>query len=112
MTFLPFARKAGMAAVAGLMLGAAPAALFAETPADTLVIADAIDDIVSLDPHEAYEFSGLDLINNVYDGLIELDPTTLDTGARSGRKLVGGRRRHDLYLQDEVRASPSRPATR
>ena len=57
------------------MLSAAPGALFAETPADTLVIADAIDDIVSLDPHEAYEFSGLDVVNNTYDGLIELDPT-------------------------------------
>jgi peptide/nickel transport system substrate-binding protein len=57
-----------------LMLGSAPAALFADTPADTIVMADAIDDIVSLDPHEAYEFSGLDVVNNVYDGLIELDP--------------------------------------
>jgi peptide/nickel transport system substrate-binding protein len=65
----------GAAALAALMLSAAPGALFAETPADTLVIADAIDDIVSLDPHEAYEFSGLDVVNNTYDGLIELDPT-------------------------------------
>ena len=71
----PTLRVFGAAAIAALMLGTAPAALFAETPADTLVLADAIDDIVSLDPHEAYEFSGLDVINNTYDGLIELDPT-------------------------------------
>ena len=63
------------AAFAALMAGTAPVALFAETPADTLVIADAIDDIVSIDPHEAFEFSGVDLNNNVYDTLIELDPT-------------------------------------
>lgn len=69
-----FAQRGSLALVA-LMLGAAPAALFAETPPDTIVIADAIDDIVSLDPHEAYEFSGLDVVNNTYDGLIELDPT-------------------------------------
>jgi peptide/nickel transport system substrate-binding protein len=62
------------AAVAILMAGAAPAALFAETPADTLVVADAIDDIVSIDPAEAFEFSGVDLNNNLYDTLIELDP--------------------------------------
>ena len=62
------------AAFAALMAGTAPVALFAETPADTLVIADAIDDIVSIDPHEAFEFSGLDLTNNLYDTLIELDP--------------------------------------
>ena len=69
----PF-RRAGLAFAAALMLGAAPAALMAATPADTLVIADAIDDIVSIDPAEAFEFSGTDLINNVYDSLVELDP--------------------------------------
>ena len=61
-------------AVAILMAGTAPGALMAETPADTLVVADAIDDIVSIDPHEAFEFSGVDLNNNVYDTLVELDP--------------------------------------
>jgi len=64
--------------LAALMLGTAPAALFAETPADTLVVADAIDDIVSIDPHEAFEFSGVDLNNNLYDTLIELDPADPD----------------------------------
>ena len=73
----PTLRRVGAVAVAALMLGTAPAALFAETPADTLVIVSAIDDIVSLDPHEAYEFSGLDVVNNTYDSLIELNPTTL-----------------------------------
>lgn len=63
------------AAIAALLGGTAPVALWAETPADTLVLADAIDDIVSIDPHEAFEFSGTDLNNNLYDTLIELDPT-------------------------------------
>ena len=79
----PTLRRVGLAAIAGLMLSAAPSVLLAETPADTLVIADAIDDIVSLDPHEAYEFSGLDVVNNVYDGLIELDPAS-PTGPQPG----------------------------
>ncbi len=70
--------RVGAAAIAALMLGAAPAALLADTPADTLVIANAIDDIVSLDPHEAYEFSGLDVVNNTYDGLVEINPATLE----------------------------------
>ncbi|MBC7738316.1 MAG: ABC transporter substrate-binding protein, partial [Candidatus Saccharibacteria bacterium] len=64
--------------MAALLLGSAPAGLLAETPADTLVIANAIDDIVSLDPAEAYEFSGLDVVNNTYDGLVELNPATLE----------------------------------
>lgn len=74
----PTLRRVGAVAIAALMLGSAPAALFAETPADTLVIASAIDDIVSLDPHEAYEFSGLDVVNNTYDGLVEINPVTLE----------------------------------
>ena len=49
----------------------------AATPADTLIIADAIDDIVSLDPAQIFEFSGTDLANNVYDTLVELDPENL-----------------------------------
>ncbi len=79
----PSLRRAGLAALSALMLSTAPAVLLAETPPDTLVIADAIDDIVSLDPHEAYEFSGLDVVNNVYDGLVELDP------AKPGEPIPG-----------------------
>ncbi|NJM83262.1 MAG: ABC transporter substrate-binding protein [Tabrizicola sp.] len=70
-----FARAAALAV---LLAGASPMALMAETPADTLVLADAIDDIVSIDPHEAFEFSGVDMNNNVYDTLIELDPVKPD----------------------------------
>ncbi len=69
-------------AVCALAIGLAAAPLsltaaFAETPADTLVVADKIDDIVSLDPAESFEFSGNDMLNNIYDSLIELDPMNL-----------------------------------
>jgi peptide/nickel transport system substrate-binding protein len=57
----------------------APAA-YAETPKDTLVIAAAIDDIVSLDPAEAFEFSGGDLLGNTYDNLVTFDPKNLSAG--------------------------------
>ena len=60
-----------------LALAFAPLPSTAETPADTLVIADKIDDIVSLDPAESFEFSGNDALNNIYDTLIELDPANL-----------------------------------
>ncbi|MBA3326036.1 MAG: ABC transporter substrate-binding protein, partial [Rhodobacteraceae bacterium] len=71
-----FMRKTGPAVGLALLLaGASP--VWAETPADTLVIADKIDDIVSLDPAESFEFSGNDALNNIYDTLIELDPANL-----------------------------------
>ncbi len=64
------------AAALALVIGAtAPA--WADTPSDTLVIADKIDDIVSIDPAESFEFSGNDMLNNVYDTLVELDPSNL-----------------------------------
>ncbi|MEO1468413.1 MAG: ABC transporter substrate-binding protein [Pseudomonadota bacterium] len=66
----------GAALVTASML-AMPAPALAETPADTLVVADKIDDIVSIDPAESFEFSGNDMLNNVYDTLIELDPADL-----------------------------------
>lgn len=64
------------AAALAFVIGAtAPA--WADTPKDTLVVADKIDDIVSLDPAESFEFSGNDMLNNVYDTLVELDPSNL-----------------------------------
>ncbi len=67
------------AAALALVVGfAAPAPeARAATPKNILVIADKIDDIVSLDPAEIFEFSGGELARNVYDHLVELDPNNL-----------------------------------
>ena len=64
------------ALAAAMVVGPLQAAQ-AETPADTLVIADRIDDIVTLDPAEAFEFAGIELIHNVYDKLVTFDPNNL-----------------------------------
>ncbi|MFN7195175.1 MAG: ABC transporter substrate-binding protein, partial [bacterium] len=53
----------------------------AQTPRDTVVMAKAIDDIISLDPAEAFEFSGVEAVANVYDKLINVD-------AKDPNKLV------------------------
>ena len=49
------------------------AAVQAQTPKDTVVMAKQIDDIISLDPAEAFEFSGVEVGANVYDKLIGVD---------------------------------------
>ena len=61
---------------AALLAGQAGAALpaLADTPKDTLVIAKNIADIVSLDPAEAYEPSGGEILNNTYQRLFSYDP--------------------------------------
>lgn len=42
----------------------------AETPKDTIVMGKQIDDILSLDPHESFEFSGNELSGNIYQKLV------------------------------------------
>jgi len=58
------------AGLAGL-LAAAPA--LAATPKDTLVVALAFDDIISLDPAEAFEISAGELMGNAYERLVRFD---------------------------------------
>ena len=70
------------AVVAGALMAFSPQAM-AATPATTLVIAKQIDDLISLDPAEAYELSGIEVIANTYDRIMRFEPTDIT-------KLVGG----------------------
>ncbi|HZP21742.1 MAG TPA: ABC transporter substrate-binding protein [Bauldia sp.] len=69
-------------ALAGALFALSPQAM-AATPADTLVIAKQIDDLISLDPAEAYELSGIEVIANSYDRIMRFEPTDIN-------KLVPG----------------------
>ncbi|MFK8252907.1 ABC transporter substrate-binding protein [Ancylobacter terrae] len=71
--FRPTRRLLGGAALALMLAGTAPAAL-AATPKDTLVLAWAIDDIITLDPGEAFEISAGEIMGNSYDRLVRFDP--------------------------------------
>jgi peptide/nickel transport system substrate-binding protein len=66
-----------------LALPLSSVAAYAATPADALVIAQNIDDIVALDPAQAYEFTSGEINTNVYDRLVQYEAE--DTTA-----LVGG----------------------
>ncbi len=55
----------------------------AETPKDTVVMAKKIDDIITLDPAECYELSGIEIDTNVYDRLLRYEAEDLT-------RLVGG----------------------
>src|SRR5258706_15625999 len=52
-------------------LGAMPAQ--AATPKDTLVVAAAFDDIITMDPAEAFEISAGEIMGNIYDRLVRFD---------------------------------------
>ncbi len=65
-------RVLSASAALALMFSSAPAA-FAATPADTLVEGFAFDDIISMDPGEAYEISTGEITGNTYSLLVRLD---------------------------------------
>ncbi len=72
MTPTLFTRRASALAVA-LACGGAWLPLQAATPKDTLVVAMAFDDIISLDPAESFEISTGELLGNSYDRLLRFD---------------------------------------
>ncbi|WP_275784233.1 ABC transporter substrate-binding protein [Pararhizobium gei] len=59
------------AALSLILVAGAPA--YAETPADTLVEGFAFDDIITMDPGEAFELSTAEVTSNTYSYLVRLD---------------------------------------
>ena len=53
-------------------------ALNAATPKTALVMANQIDDLISLDPAEVFEFSGAEYAANVYDRLVTYPPDEVE----------------------------------
>ena len=88
-----FLHALGLAAATALV--ASP--LLAETPDDALVMAKNIDDIISLDPAQVFEFTGGKLIANIYDRITMYEPENLAEPVRlergqRGRSGQGARR--------------------
>jgi peptide/nickel transport system substrate-binding protein len=67
----PMGRLLRATAVAALVMGTGAA--LAATPKDTLVVAWAIDDIITMDPAEAFEISAGEIMGNAYDRLVRFD---------------------------------------
>ncbi len=71
---LPLTRRVlGATLVSALALSLGGNAAFAATPKDTLVVAWAIDDIITMDPAEAFEISAGEVMGNTYDRLLRYD---------------------------------------
>ena len=61
------------AAAVAVFAGLSAPAVQAETPPDTLIMAWSIDDVISLDPAEVFEFTASEILGNSYQGLIGYD---------------------------------------
>ena len=95
----------GSAAAAPLIWNTA----FAETPKDVAVMAMQIDDIISLDPGESFEFSGNEIGSNCYQKLVEpdaADPTKINGVLAQHWEVAGDGLTYTFYLwQDRKFAS-------
>jgi peptide/nickel transport system substrate-binding protein len=86
----------------------------AATPADTLVIAKQIDDIISLDPAEAYELSGIEVISNVYDRIMRFEPTDVNSlvpGAAESVEVSDGGRTFTFKIRAGQKFASGNPVT-
>lgn len=90
-------------AVSLLALSTAPA--LAATPDTALVIAQNIDDIVTIDPATAYEFTSGEYVANTYDQLVQYgatDTETLAPGLASEWEVDAEARTITFTLRDDV----------
>ena len=81
--------------------------LQAATPKDTLVVALAFDDIISLDPAEAFEISAGELMGNGYERLLRYDvndPSRLlpDLAAQWSVSADGNSRRRSRSVAEKI----------
>ena len=88
--------RRALLAAAPLLWAAIYGRTMADTPRDTLVMAKRIDDIISLDPQESFEYSGTEICGNVYEKLVnpgddDLEPDIVRFG---GWNLVHLTHRH------------------
>ena len=75
-----FTRRALGATAAAVVMACYGSAALAATPKDTLVVAWAFDDVISMDPSEAFEISAGEVMGNTYDRLLRYevkDPSKL-----------------------------------
>ena len=66
-------RLLGVAAACALAVAHGLTPALAATPKDTVVVAWAIDDIITMDPGEAFEISAGEIMGNAYDRLVRYD---------------------------------------
>lgn len=101
----------GLAITAMLSLGT-PA--FAETPPDTLVIADVIDDVLSLDPHEVSEVGGVLVTTQVYQNLVTVnieDATDIQPQLASDWSISDDGLTYSFTIDENATFSSGNPVT-
>jgi peptide/nickel transport system substrate-binding protein len=102
---------AGAVAVAGSVSAARTQAA---TPANTIVMGKGIDDIVALDPAQAYEFTSIEVGVNIYRKLVSPDLDNLSDvrpDLAEAWEVSSDGRKFTFHLAKEARFSSGNPMT-
>ena len=106
-------RQLGTVAGAGaLALGLGSVSALAATPVDTLVVAFAIDDIITLDPGETFELSTSEMIGNTYSQLVRYevtDPTKLYGDLAKSWKVSDDGKTYSFELKPGLKFASGNP---
>ncbi|MDO5605422.1 MAG: ABC transporter substrate-binding protein [Paracoccus sp. (in: a-proteobacteria)] len=99
-------------ALAGLLALSTALPVHAATPDNVLVVAQNIDDIVTIDPASAYEFSSGEYVTNTYEGLVKYaaeDTATLAPALATEWSEDAEARAITFTLRDNVAFSSGNP---
>jgi peptide/nickel transport system substrate-binding protein len=97
---------------ASMLVPYSATAVHAATPANALVVAANIDDIVSIDPAEAYEFSSGEYVTQTYDRLVQYDAPdvkALVAGLATEWKVDEAAKTITFTLRDGVKFTSGNP---
>ena len=102
---------AAILALAGVLF-AAPAG--AEVPADLFVMAMRLDDVISLDPAETFEFTGAEVSANIYERLLyfdNADVTKIEGGVADRWSVSSDGRRFTFHIRPGMTFHSGNPVT-
>jgi len=100
--------------LAPLAFASGLAPLQAATPKDSLVLAMAFDDIISMDPAESFEIAAGEIVGNTYERLVKfdvVDPTRLSGALAKGWTVSADGRTYAFELQAGLRFSSGNALT-
>lgn len=107
-------RDLGRAGLATLASGALPGLLHAATPKDTLVVALAFDDIITMDPAESFEISAGEIMGNCYERLLRYDvadPSRLVPDLAKSWSLAPDGKTYSFELKPGLKFASGNPLT-
>ncbi len=107
-------RKLAMAAVVGLAAAIGLPSAQAATPKNMAVIAWQLDELITLDPAEVYEFSGGELAANIYERIVYYDiaqPDDIKGGIAESWTISDDGKTFTFKIRDGVKFHSGNPVT-